>query len=301
MNRTMYRNAFGVLLALASVSSAQSGSGLSALQIGSSSRATAMAEAATAVTRDAASPFWNPAGLAWLHQRQLHVTHNAWIQGVRHEALAVAASNRRWSWGVHALLTSVDDIEQRTIASEEPLSTFSSHTVALGITLARPLSEQLSLGMNLRWLYEKIYTESANGYSVDFGAQVQTPLSGLRLGATVQNLGSTSTLYREKLNLPETMRIGAGYTLPLAEGALRLLLAADYVQVFDKDGYVNAGVEIWPLAMLAMRAGYASNHSNRDLSMGFGLALNSLVMDYAYVPFKQGLGTTHQFSITFDL
>lgn len=301
MKWTMYRNAFGFLLAFASALSAQSGSGLTALQIGSSSRATAMAEAATAVTDDAASPFWNPAGLARLGQRQLHVTHNAWIQGVRHEALAVAASSRRWSWGVHALLTSVDGIEQRIIASEEPLSTFSSHTVALGITLARPLGEKLSLGLNLRYLYEKIYTESANGYSVDFGAQVQTPLSGLRLGAAVQNLGSTSTLYREKLNLPETMRIGAGYTIPLAEGALRLLLAADYVKVFDKDSYVNAGVEIWPLAMLAMRAGYASNHSSRDLSMGFGLALNSLVMDYAYVPFKQGLGTTHQFSITFDL
>jgi hypothetical protein len=79
------------------------------------------------------------------------------------------------------------------------------------------------------------------------------------------------------------------------------LLALDYVHVFDRDGYINAGVEVWPMAVFALRTGYTANHSNRDWSMGFGLVIKSLFLDYAFVPFKQGLGNTHQFSVTFDL
>ena len=290
-----------VVLMLATALWSQTGSGLSALQIGSSGRATAMAEAATAVARAADAPFWNPAGLALLTRQQVHLTHNEWIQGINHEALSYARPAGTWTWGIHAMLTSVDDIELRTIASEEPLSTFSSHTVVAGVTLARRIGERISFGVNLHYLHEKIYIESAEGFAADLGVRFRTPFRGLDLGAAVQNLGSTSALYQEKINLPETMRLGVAYTVPLGEGPIHALLAADYVNVFDKDGYFNIGLEIWPQSQLAMRAGYAANHSNRDFSMGFGINLKSALLDYAYVPFKQGLGNTHQISITLDL
>jgi long-subunit fatty acid transport protein len=289
------------LVIIAAVGGSQAGSGLAALQIGSSSRATAMAEAAVAVDHGAGAPFWNPAALAWLNHRQAHFTHNEWYQGINHEALSLTLPGQNWSWGVHTLLTSVDGIEQRNTATEEPLSTFSAHTVAFGLTVARRLGEQLSVGLNVRYLYEKIYVESASGYTVDIGLQYHTTLDGLTVAAAVQNLGMTTALDEEKINLPETIRIGASYRLPLGDSPLQTLLAADYVTVLDKDSYLNAGVEIRPLSLLALRAGYAANHSNRDFSMGFGLFLKSWLLDYAYVPFKQGLGNTHQFSITVDL
>jgi hypothetical protein len=279
----------------------QTSSGLVALQIGSSGRATAMAEAATAITVDASAPFWNPAGVAGIGKRQAMVTHNEWIQGINHEALSLIQPAGWGSWGLHAMLTSVDGIEQRNTATEEPLSTFSAHTVAIGVTLGRKISERLAAGVNLRYVHEKIYIESGSGYAADLGLLYSSPVKGLDVGLSVQNLGSTTVLEHEKLDLPETVRVGAGYLLPLGQGPVRALLAVDYVNVLDKDSYVNAGVEIWPLSMLAMRAGYASNHSNRDFGMGFGLVFKDLNLDYAYVPFKQGLGNTHQFSAVFSL
>jgi len=279
----------------------QTSSGLVALQIGSSGRATAMAEAATAVTVDASAPFWNPAGAAGMSKRQAMVTHNEWIQGINHEALSLIQPAGWGAWGAHAMLTGVDGIEQRNTATEEPLSTFSAHTVAVGLTLARKISERMAAGVNLRYVHEKIYIESGSGYAADLGLLYSSPVKGLDLGLSVQNLGSTTALDQEKLDLPETIRVGAGYLLPLGPGPVRALLAVDYINVLDKDSYMNAGVEIWPMSMLAMRAGYASNHSNRDLSMGFGMAFKDLVLDYAFVPFKQGLGNTHQFSIAFSL
>jgi hypothetical protein len=280
---------------------AQGGSGLTALQIGSSARATAMAEAYTAVAQDASAPLWNPAGMAWMSKRQLHLTHNEWIQGINHEATSLAGPGRWLAWGVHASLTNVGDIEQRTSASEEPLSTFSAHTFSIGLALARKVTEQVSVGLNVNYLYEKIYVESANGYAVDLGLYYVTPIRGLSAAAVVQNIGAMSALYREKSDLPETARLGVAYLLPLGMQNHNVQLAADFVQIIDQESYVNVGVEMWPLAMLALRTGYASNHSNRDWTMGFGLSVKNLLLDYAYVPFKQSLGNTHQFSLTFNL
>ncbi len=290
-----------LIFVLVAFGASWAGSGLAALQIGSSSRATAMAEAAVAVDQGSAAPFWNPSALTWLHHRQAHFTHNEWYQGITHEALSLAMPGQTWSWGLHALLTSVDGIEQRETATEEPLSTFSAHTVGFGFTVSRKLGEQVSVGVNLRYLYEKIYIESANGYAADIGVQFRTAADRLTLAAVVQNLGSTTALDKEKLNLPETIRIGASYCLSLGDSPLQALLAADYVKILDKDSYLNAGVEVRPLSLLALRAGYAANHSNRDFSTGFGVHLKTWQLDYAYVPFKQGLGNTHQFSITVDL
>jgi len=292
-----------VLVILCSVFAAwaQGGSGLTALQIGSSARATAMAEAYTALAQDASAPLWNPAGMAGMNKRQLHITHNEWIQGINHEALSLAGPGRWFSWGVHATLTNVGDIEQRTTATEEPLDTFSAHTFSLGLALAKKVTEQVHVGVNFKYLFEKIYVETANGYAADLGLYYRSPIRGLAGAVVMQNLGAMSALYREKSDLPQTVRLGLAYLLPLSSQSHRLQLAADYVQVLEQESYVNLGVEMWPLSALALRSGYASNHSNRDWTMGFGLSVKTLQLDYAYVPFKQSLGNTHQFSLTFNL
>ena len=48
------------------------------LEIGMGARATAMGEAFTAVTNDASSVFWNPAGVAAVEQRNLFLAYNSW-------------------------------------------------------------------------------------------------------------------------------------------------------------------------------------------------------------------------------
>jgi hypothetical protein len=290
-----------VLVCSALAAWAQGGSGLTALQIGSSARATAMAEAYSAVAQDASAPLWNPAGMARMSKRQLHLTHNEWIQGINHEATSLAGPGRWCAWGLYSSLTSVGDIEQRTSATEEPLATFSAHTFSIGLALARKVTDQVGVGLSVKYLYEKIYVESANGYAVDVGLYYLTPIRGLTTAAVMQNFGAMSALYREKTDLPKTMRLGVAYLLPLATENHTVQVAADYVQVFDQESYVNVGVEMWPLTVLALRTGYASNHSNRDWTMGFGLSIKNLLLDYAYVPFKQSLGNTHQFSLTFNL
>jgi hypothetical protein len=273
-------------------------SGFAVLQIGTGARASAMGEAFSAVTADASCSFWNPAGAAGVERFQAHLAHNEWIQDVSHDAAALLFPVRPFTFGLHAIVVSVPGIEQRYYPTEEPLSTFSAHDVVLGVSLARQFGREVALGVNLRYLNEKIYGETASGFSVDLGAQYRTPVEGLHAGVMVQHLGSTRDMVAEKITLPRTLRMGLSYALPFGSDEAPWLLTADYLSILHQKSHVHAGVEIRPLAMLALRAGYQTGYASRDFSAGFGVRVGQIDIDYAYVPFQEELGRAHRFSLS---
>ncbi len=280
------------------VARAQWQSGFAVLQIGAGARAVAMGEAFAAVAGDASTSFWNPAGAAGARHFQAHLAHNQWIQEVTHDAAAALFPLKPFTLGLHALVVSTDGIEQRYYPTEEPLSTFSAHDVVFGVTLARQFGDYLALGCNLRYLNEKIYDQSASGYSADVGAICQTPLKAVTAGVVVQHLGSTREMVTHKITLPHTLRAGLAYALPLGSPESPWLLTADYVAVRHQKNHLQIGAEIRPLPLLALRAGYQTGYSSRDFSAGFGVHLGQVAIDYAWVPFQEELGRAHRFSLS---
>ncbi|MBN2355634.1 PorV/PorQ family protein [candidate division KSB1 bacterium] len=280
----------------APVAFTQAENGLAALQIGVGARATAMGEAFTAAADDATSAFWNPAGNAWLQKRQAHFTHTAWFQDVQQNTASVVFPVKGYALGLHVLLNSVSGIEQRLYATEEPLHTFSAHDFVFGIGLAKRFGDRVAAGANVRYVNEKIYVESADGFSVDAGLQVRTPLQGLIAGMSVQHFGATAKLKKEKIRLPKTLRLGTAYQLPAFLIPFPWIVAADYVYVFDDEAAVHLGSEINPWPLLSLRLGYLTGWDTHNISAGFGLKLNVFCLDYAYVPFKHDLGNAHRFS-----
>jgi len=287
-----------LMLAGAAVVRGQWESGFAVLQIGAGARASAMGEAFTAVPGDAAASFWNPAGAAAVTSFQAHLAHNEWIQDVSHDAAAVLFPARLLNFGLHAVVVTVPGIEQRLYPTEDPLSTFSAHDVVIGATLARRLGENLALGLNLRYLNEKIYTESASGFSLDLGAHYQTPLPGMTAGVVVQHLGATRDMAEEEVTLPRTLRAGFAYTLPFGMEEAPWLVSAEYVSIRHQTGHLHIGAESRPLEMLALRAGYQTGYESRDFSAGFGLHAGRFWIDYAFVPFQEELGRAHRFSLS---
>jgi len=272
--------------------------GLAALQIGVGARAAAMGEAFNAVADDAASAFWNPAGQVWLPKRQAHFTHTEWFQDVQQNAVSVVFPHNKIAFGIHALLNSVSGIEQRIYPTEEPLSTFSAHDFILGLTVAKKFADKLAIGCNLRYLNEKIYIESASGFTIDAGLQIRAPVKGLTAGMSLQHFGATGKLKTEKIRLPKTARLGVTFQLPSSWVKMNWLFAADYVHIFDQGDACNFGTELRPWPLLALRLGYQAGYDTHDISAGFGVKLGSFLLDYAYVPFRQDLGTSHRFSFS---
>jgi len=273
-------------------------SGFAVLQIGAGARAAAMGEAFAAVAGDASASFWNPAGAAGVNSFRAHLAHNEWIQEVSHDAAAVLFPLKPFHFGLHAVVVSVPGIEQRLYPTEDPLSTFSAHDVVLGATFARRLGEDMALGLNLRYLNEKIHTESASGFSIDLGAHYRTPLRGMTAGLVVQHLGATRAMAKEEITLPRSLRAGLAYTLPLGSEEAPWLVSAEYVSIRHQSGHLHVGAEIRPLEMLALRAGYQTGYASRDFSAGFGVHTGRFWIDYAFVPFQEELGRAHRFSLS---
>ncbi|RPH97664.1 MAG: PorV/PorQ family protein, partial [Calditrichaeota bacterium] len=170
-----------ILWFLASSVYAGGETGLAVLKIGAGARASAMGEAFVALSDDASGVFWNPSGSVWINKRQAHFTYNSWIQGIHHNVAALTFPTSIGSFGIGLLLNTVDGFERRTIASEEPLGTFSAHDFSLLLNYSRQLNSSLSVGLNLKYINEKIYLDNANGYMIDLGVRYASPLSGLFL------------------------------------------------------------------------------------------------------------------------
>jgi hypothetical protein len=272
--------------------------GLAILKIGVSARAAAMGEAFVASADDASGIFWNPAGSAWIKQRQAHFTHNKWIQGISNDVAGVVFPTTIGTFGIGLMLNNVNDFERRITATEEPLGTFSSHDFSMSLNYARMVGENLSVGTEIKYLNEKIYVESAGGYAVDFGLRYRLLRPGLFVAAAIQNIGSMSEMVQESIVLPKIIRIGTAYTIPGFFMGDKLLFAADYVKIIDNSDHINIGLEYYPYQKIAVRTGYQTGYDERSIAAGFGLNFGFLNIDYAYIPFDNDLGNSQRFSMT---
>jgi len=117
----------------------------------------------------------------------------------------------------------------------------------------------------------------------------------------VSNLGSTTPLLNESIELPSGVRAGVAYENTLGND-LAYTLASDVIKVFDDNGTrIHLGGEIAYNSSFALRGGYQIGYEAKGLSAGFGVRLGIIQFDYAFVPFLDELGNTHTFALTFNL
>ena len=155
----------------------------------------------------------------------------------------------------------------------------------------------LHVGVTAKYVYEHIYTETAHGLAFDLGL-LSAPLAntGIQLALAIQNIGFTSGLNRESIDLPEIIRFGAAAnnlsTLPFGTVSAEM----DLVQIQNENIHVNMGVEMIVENMLAIRAGYQTGYADKGLGAGLGMFLKNIEFGYAYTPFSSNLGDSHRFS-----
>jgi hypothetical protein len=297
--RTLFKIFCLTLLMPAATTSAQDAgkTGLAFLKIGVGSRASALGEAYTALADDPTAIYWNPAGLSSAPGTQLAFTHLSWLESIKHDFIAVSFPGFGGKLGLAFTMQSIPDVELRDKPSAEPISTLDARDLALALAYARQLHPHLGVGLSVKYLYEKIYLQSASGIAVDLGANWQSPVPGLRIGVSLQNLGSMSALVNEKITLPALLRLGGAYGYQNRDGDTIVTLALENLTLLNGGNHSSAGVEISPLKEIALRAGYQLNRENHGLSAGFGTNLSRYQLDYGYAAFGEDLGQTHRFSL----
>jgi hypothetical protein len=280
-------------------------SGLAFLKLGTSGRGIGMADAMAAAVDGAASTYYNPAGLAGPESSQkteIIFTHREWIEDTRVEYLAGRIPlGTDDAIGVAFNSTTVGNIEIRT-GPGEAAGNFTARNFSGGLSYGRRVTENVTIGGSVKYLYEKILVDEASGFGVDIGARVQTPVENLAVGAAIVNLGRMNSLRNEGTKLPSQLRIGPAYSFSFDEGTYGGVVAADFLRVLpDKKNFVNCGGEFVFSKLIAVRTGYQFGSEGRGFTAGFGVQYGMAGIQYAYAKLSDDLGDAHAISLLLSL
>ncbi len=273
-------------------------SGFIFLRLGNGARASGMGDAFTAVSDDATSIYWNPAGMAAIKDVELNVTHSEWLMDIRFEQVSVVSEMFGGSVGLGFTGVYYGEMDRYgDTPTLVPDGTFAPYDLALSGGYARDILPNLAAGAAIKLIYEKIDFESATGYAIDLGVTHKSRVEGLTLAATILNLGPQASFVEEKFYPPLQLRLGGLYTLTRDWLMGRLLLAADAVFPNDNDAKVHFGMEYCYRSHLALRFGYKNSYDVQAATMGIGVYYRNLGFDYAYMPISYELGDVHRVSL----
>jgi opacity protein-like surface antigen len=291
------------------------------LKIGVGARAIAMGGAQCAATNDITALYWNPAGLSRLtSDAEATFTHATWLADVNYDfAGGILAVGDFGTIGLSITLLGVPDDIVRTVEFPEGDGrVWDASSFAMGISYAKNLTDRFSIGCNVKYIRENVWSEAAQGFAVDFGTLYNSEIPGLTLGASISNFGTQMRLMgrdlyfnqdpdnnigagpnnipsesrTEDFDLPLSFRIGIAYS-GLRVDEFRLITAIDAVHPNDNTEYVNAGVEANWSEIVFARVGYKTlfmRDAEGGLTWGFGvqygIAENLMIkVDYGFADY----------------
>ena len=306
--------------------------GMKFLAVGQSARQSGLADAFSAVEGQAASMFYNPAGLARLDGlADVCGGQTQWIGDIRHLYAGVALSPWNGDWGVigiQAQYVDYGEIQQsiRVNSTDGPgymdLGTFRPFAYMYGLTYARALSNKFSIGGSVKMVTQDLGTsviEVDSAYNpskkvktslvvvaFDFGILYKTGFKSLNFGMTVRNFARQVSYVKDPFQLPLLFRIGLSMNVFDLAGVdpadQSLLIAVDAEHPRDYPEQVRVGIEYTFARTISFRAGYVGPADEQSFSYGVGLQQRFMdagfSIDYSYTPF--GVFTSvHRWSLGF--
>lgn len=278
---------------------------------------------------DASSSFANPAATVAVENMDVGLSHVRWFADINYtSAAAVRNFGRIGNIGVNFLFLDYGDMprtENRPILLEgEPtgrsevltdLGTVTAHDLAVGISYARRVTDQLQFGVIAKYISEKLDDASVGAWALDIGTVFYTGIRSLRISMVGKNIGPDTQIaeFDERIGYePADIRMPVNFSFGLAydlmEGGASSphlwTLAAEFVHPNDGAEKVNVGTEYSFRNLLQLRGGYRFNYDEEGLTLGAGLNVGvsgyALALGYAYWDFGR-LGATHVVSMGFSL
>ena len=156
------------------------------MKIDTSPRAAAMGGADISVVEGAEAAYYNPAALAWIKQTDLAFTHTEWFADIRHDYVAAAYTVNdqigTFAASVTALYT--DEMFVRTpLQPDGTGESFYSGNYRFGLAYSRYLTDKVSIGGSLNYIYLSLYSDfTADAVTADIAVLYRTNFRGFRFG-----------------------------------------------------------------------------------------------------------------------
>ncbi len=273
--------------------------GLSFLKFGFGARNIGMGDAGASASNDLSALYYNPSRLALVEKNEVLIMHSSWIQDVNSELFGIKWNMFGLPWAIGLNYTSISDIEIRTRPGE-PDSKFDANYFFGSLSTGFNVWDKLSFGTTIKYLYEGLLNDEANGLGFDFGLNYETPFKGLSLSTVIKNIGSMNALRNEETQLPTDFRLGSAYNFGVGSAKLEFIAVAEFQKYLDTDNiHFNLGGDIVYDQIFALRVGYQTGYEAKSFTGGIGLMWGSLRFDYTYMPFSLDLGNANLFSLQF--
>jgi len=306
--------------------------GAAFLKVGVGAREVAMGSAVTALREEVTQMFWNPAGIALKGQTlQAVFSYDKWIAGIKHSALGVSYNLKDiGTIGLGVVAFGDNDIPaDRDVYPGNPTlqamqidqatsSTYNYMDLAVQVSYARYVLDNLSIGATVKLINETIDDQSVSAIAFDFGS-VYNILGGWTIAARLNNLGGDLKYYDYGAPIPLTFSIGTA--VPVKTDVFNMLFVFDVVKPQDGLQYFYVGSEFsLPDDLLAVRWGYKLNYSGtRDdmtnlkpsiqtsvegISLGVGTKVTytgyTFRLDYAFTQMDL-VSNVHRISLHFEM
>lgn len=305
-----------LLLVIAQFSFAQNpnlgASGAQFLQIPIGAKAESMGGAIIGLADDASSVFWNPAGIVKVNNFQAFFSYIDWFNMFDVNAASVVYNaGDAGTFAASMLVFSTGKMEITT--ETEPNGTgrfFDAGDLALGVSYARYLTDRFNVGASVKYVYQRIWNETAAGVAFDIGTQYRLDFQNLTIAMSMTNFGSDmkydgpdldftyrkddnfpvsrltpSRLTTEEYPLPLNFQVGIGFDVFEAD-FVKMKGAIDVTHPNDNKERAHFGTEFSFFDRLYLRGGYKLNYDDQSFAFGAGVNLlwsgNAIYFDYAY-------------------
>lgn len=303
------------------------------LEIGVNARAEAMGGAYTAQRGNSDMIYWNPAGLAFVDGVSTSFSNMEWLANTSFNFASVAVPLTTINSVLAGSFTTLGVPEQAVRADNGDLTGefYDARDFAVNLSLATRLTETFSFGISTKYISQRIWSEKAVGVGFDFGVNYETPIDGLRIGASISNFGDDVSIggknlkdiidpdlqhqgvnnipvqyVTEEYPLPQIFRFGIAYDWK--SELMSLSSAIDLMHPTGSTESMNLGLEWGFKELVFARVGYQNlfekDHIN-GLTLGAGIQykLNhseSFTFDYALSEWGI-LGKVHRISVGISL
>ena len=283
-------------------------------------------------------PTTNPAAINLDLDKKLAVNYNNYLADISMGSISYAQRFNRRSNVFHTNISYINYgkfIEADVDGNETGTFNASDLFLSIGYAIKIP-NTHIQVGVNVKYIHSSIASYSSSGIGADLGFIYFNDAKPYVISLVFRNIGTQITAFTDtKEKFPFEVAIGASYKLDNVP--LRWYLTIENLQKWnvsapnpsnattDLNGnttdeqisflnnafrHVIIGAELFPESAINIRAGYNIRRGNElqiqnlrtfgGISLGFGLKMNKIKINYAYSKFHQASNTS-TFSLEIDL
>ena len=163
------------------------------LEIEVGSRAIGMGGAFVAIANDATAIYWNPAGLSRISKIEATLVHTNWLVGSNFDFVGVVLPLGYFgSIAINVTSFSIDEMVVRTVQRPEGTGEkFSVGDLSAGLSYAKNLTDRFSIGVNAKYISQRIWHMKATGVAFDIGTLFKTQFNDMIIGMSISNFGAS--------------------------------------------------------------------------------------------------------------